>query len=204
MAVTSVEAVRLRLAMTQKGDYYYIDQVIAGDTASFAPLVERYQDMVYSVIIKIVHKSHLAEEISQDVFIKAFQSLQGFQKKAQFSTWLYRIAFNAAISHARKAKIEISSIDDKVMNNFPQTDVQNNVMGLNEKEQKVLIEKALNTLNEVDRVLVELFYLKEKSIEDITQITNLSNSNVKVKLHRIRKKLYIEMEKMMKHELVGI
>lgn len=190
--------------MTRKGDYYYIDQVIAGDTASFAPLVERYQDMVYSVIIKIVHKSHLAEEISQDVFIKAFQSLQGFQKKAQFSTWLYRIAFNAAVSHARKAKIEISSIDDKMMNNFPQTEVQDNVMGLNEKEQKVLIEKALSTLNEVDRVLVELFYLKEKSIEDITQITDLSNSNVKVKLHRIRKKLYIEMEKMMKHELAGI
>ena len=204
MTVTSCRERRLRLAMTRKGDYYYIDQVIAGDTASFAPLVERYQDMVYSVIIKIVHKSHLAEEISQDVFIKAFQSLQGFQKKAQFSTWLYRIAFNAAISHARKAKIEISSIDDKVMNNFPQTDVQDNVMGLNEKEQKVLIEKALSTLNELDRVLVELFYLKEKSIEDITQITNLSNSNVKVKLHRIRKKLYIEMEKMMKHELAGI
>ena len=204
MAVTYNEAVRLRLAMTGKGDYYYIDQVIAGDTASFAPLVERYQDMVYSVIIKIVHKSHLAEEISQDVFIKAFQSLRGFQKKAQFSTWLYRIAFNAAISHARKAKIEISSIDDKMMNNFPQTDVQNDVMGLNEKEQKILIEKALNTLNEVDRVLVELFYLKEKSIEDITQITNLSNSNVKVKLHRIRKKLYVEMEKMMKHELARL
>ena len=189
--------------MTRKGDYYYIDQVVAGNTAAYAPLVERYQDMVYSIVIRIVKKAHVAEEVSQDVFVKVFQSLPGFQRKAQFSTWLYRIAYNAAISYVRKHKLELAPIDDNVMNNFPDSDVQEEVMGLNASEQKKIIAKALDTLNELDRVLVELFYMREKSVEEITNITGLSTSNVKVKLHRIRKKLYGEMDKMLRKEMVG-
>jgi RNA polymerase sigma-70 factor (ECF subfamily) len=90
------------------------------------------------------------------------------------------------------------------MNNFPDDDIQDNVMGLNADEQKKLISQALKTLNELDRVLVELFYLHEKSVEEITNITGLTNSNVKVKLHRIRKRLYGEMDKILKREMVGI
>ncbi len=202
--VTYLTALRQRSAMTSKGDYYYIDQVVAGNTAAYAPLVERYQNMVYSIVIRIVHKQHVAEEVSQDVFVKVYQALPGFQKKAQFSTWLYRIAYNAAISYVRKHKLELSPIDDNVMNNFPDDDVQDNVMGLNADEQKKLISQALGTLNELDRVLVELFYLYEKSVEEITNITGLTNSNVKVKLHRIRKRLYGEMDKILKNEMVGI
>ncbi len=190
--------------MTRKGDYFYIDQVVAGNSAAYAPLVERYKDMVFSIIIRIVHKSHIAEEISQDVFVKAYQSLPSFQRKAQFSTWLYRIAYNAGISWVRKNKLELAPIDDNVMNNYAENDVQEGVMGLNPNEQQAIIAKALDTLNELDRALVELFYLREKSIDEITTITGLTTSNVKVKLHRIRKKLYGEMEKMIKREPVRI
>ena len=187
--------------MTQQADTFYIDQVIAGNSAAYAPLVERYRHMVYSLVVRIVHTDAVAEEISQDVFVKAYQSLPGFQRKAQFSTWLYRIAYNASISYTRKHKQEMSSIDDRVINNYSESEVQDNVMGLNEEEQKKVIAGALETLNETDRALVELFYLRDKRVEEIAVITGLTQSNVKVKLHRIRKRLYCTIEKMLEMEM---
>ncbi|PID94237.1 MAG: RNA polymerase subunit sigma-70 [Bacteroidetes bacterium] len=182
----------------------YIDQVISGNTAAYAPLVERYQDMVFSIVMRVVRNAAVAEDISQDVFVKVFQSLSEFQRKAQFSSWLYRIAYNAAISHVRKSKREFTSIDEQVIDNYADEEVQDMVMGLNADEQKKVITRALEMLNERDRVLIEMFYLRDKSIEEIAMITDLTVSNVKVKLHRLRKKLYGEMGRLMKMELEGI
>ncbi len=88
--------------------------MLQGNSAAYANLVERHKDIVFSVIKKIIHDRLEAEELAQDVFISAYKSLSQFEGKSKFSTWLYRIAYNAAISKTRKPKIFVS-IDDPLL-----------------------------------------------------------------------------------------
>ena len=87
----------------------------------------------------------------------------------------------------------MTTLEESMIEQIPETDVQQDMEGLDEKEKQELINIALEQLNEIDYLLITMFYLKEKSIDDIAEITGLSKSNVKVKLHRIRKKMYQEL-----------
>ena len=78
-------------------DKIYINKVLEGDRNAFAYLVDKYKTMVYSLALRLVKDREEAEEISQDAFIKAYQSLASFKGKAKFSSWLYRIVYNTAI-----------------------------------------------------------------------------------------------------------
>ena len=78
--------------MTINNDQLYIEKVLKGDTNSFAFLVDKYKDMVFSLALKVVKNKEEAEEVSQDTFIKAFRSLKNFKGDAKFSTWLYKLS----------------------------------------------------------------------------------------------------------------
>jgi len=176
-----------------QSDHYYIDKVLGGDVNAYAQLVEKHKDMVFTIANKITRRREDAEEIAQDAFMKAFQHLKEFKKQSKFSTWLYRITYNTAISRIRKKSLEMTTLEESMIEQIPETDVQQDMEGLDEKEKQELINIALEQLNEIDYLLITMFYLKEKSIDDIAEITGLSKSNVKVKLHRIRKKMYQEL-----------
>lgn len=180
--------------MKFREDNHYIERVINGDVPAYASLVEKHKNLVFSIAMKILNNREDAEEIAQDTFFKAYNSLKTFEKKSKFSTWLYRIAYNGAISRKRKRKIEAVEIDDHIMFNYSTDEISHNVNQLNESEQMELIDKALQKLPEEDNLLVTLFYKAENSIEEISYITGLTQSNVKVKLHRIRKKLYEDIQ----------
>ena len=179
-------------------DSHYIERVINGDVSAYSPLVEKHKNLVFSIAVKILNNREDAEEIAQDTFLKAYGSLKSFEKKSKFSTWLYRIAYNGAISRKRKKKLDAIEIDDHIMFNYSTDEISSNVHQIHETEQIQLIDKALRTLPEDDNLLVTLFYKSEHSIEDISYITGLTQSNVKVKLHRIRKKLYETIQEMVK------
>ena len=184
--------------MKFRDDNHYIERVINGDIPAYASLVEKHKNLVFSIAMKILNNREDAEEIAQDTFLKAYNSLKSFEKKSKFSTWLYRIAYNGAVSKKRKKKLDVVEIDDHIMFNYSTDEISHNVNQLNETVQTQLIEKALSKLPEEDKLLITLFYKSEHSIEDISYITGLSQSNVKVKLHRIRKKLYEEIQEMIK------
>jgi RNA polymerase sigma-70 factor (ECF subfamily) len=184
--------------MMQQKDLYYIDKVLDGDIQSFAILVNRYKNMVFTIANRILKSREDAEEIAQDVFLKAFQSLQKFKREAKFSTWLYRIAFNTAISKTRKKRIEISAIDDYTIENYTFDEILDDFEEFNLDDKRKYFEAALKKIPEGDGVLLSMFYLQELSIEEISEISELSVSNVKVKLHRIRKKLYQTINELMK------
>lgn len=175
----------------------YISEVISGNTASFEHLVDGFKDMVYSVCIKITSEHELAEEVAQDVFIKAYQGLSKFKGDSKFSTWLYQIAYFTALNAVRKKKIEISDLIE-VSNH--QAD-ENCADHLEAEERKALIQEALTHLKPDERGVITLYYLEELSIEEVSKITRLSISNVKVKVHRTRKKLYGILEQILKKEL---
>ncbi len=184
--------------MKFQDDNDYIGKVLNGNVSAYASLVAKHKNLVFSIVLKIVNNREDAEEISQDVFLKAYQSLNTFEKKSKFSTWLYRIAYNAAISKTRKKKVEMVTIEDTVITNYSTDEIGRNINELDENDRQVTLEKALKQLPDEDNLLITLFYKNENSVEDISEITGLSVSNVKVRLHRIRKKLYEEMNGLIK------
>ena len=179
--------------MKFREDPYYIRMILSGDTEAYRGLVEKHQDLVYTIVHRIISSAEEAEEVAQDVFVKAYSKLPGFKGEAKFSTWLYRIAYNTAVSHTRKRKIEFLAMDEEVIGNHSEEDVQQEVMGLSTEEQNKLIKKALAILPRTDNLMITLFYYHGKDIEEISEIVGLTQSNVKVKLFRIRKRLFKEM-----------
>lgn len=96
-------------------DTYYIQRVLAGDTACFACLIDRYGEPIHALILKVVRNPEDAEELAQDTFLKAFKSLGTFKGDCGFSTWLYRIAYNTALSSLRKKRPEYLMIDESTI-----------------------------------------------------------------------------------------
>jgi RNA polymerase sigma factor (sigma-70 family) len=179
-------------------DSHYIDRVLCGDVSAYASLVAKHKSLVFSIALKILESREDAEEIAQDTFLKAYQSLKSFEKKSKFSTWLYRIAYNAAISKTRKKKMEVVPMDDHIIYNYSTDEIATQVDRLDENEQLKMIEKVMEKLPADDHLLITLFYKADHSIEDISSITGLTQSNVKVRLHRIRKKMYDQIQEMIK------
>jgi len=190
--------------METVSDQIYIDKVLQGDTNAFSYLIDKYKNMAYTIAIKIVKSTEDAEEIAQDSFLKAFQKLDTFKGESKFSTWLYTIVYRNAISMVRKKKITTTEIDSFVLDNhttdfdFPQIEAIKN------GEQKKYVADAIGNLSETDALLITLFYLNENTLEEIKEITNLTKTNIKVKIFRARKKLHKELSLLLKDELKAI
>ena len=159
-----------------------IQQVLQGNTKAFTPLVDAHKNQVFNLVVRMVQQRTLAEELSQDVFVKAYQQLTQFKHKARFSTWLFRIAYNTAVSALRKRQVNTQTINE----------AHTHIEDENREEKKtllLLLQKAMEQLPAEEAALITLCYNEGKSIEEIAQITGLSRANIKVKLHRIRVKL---------------
>jgi RNA polymerase sigma-70 factor (ECF subfamily) len=183
--------------MKYQDDNFYIDRVLSGDVGAYAQLVAKHKNLVFSIALKILNNREDAEETAQDCFVKVFHALKTFEKKSKFSTWLYRIVYNAAISKTRKKKLEMVPMDNYVIHNYTDEQSDEGMYSMDPDLQKGLIEKAMQKLTNDENLLITLFYKGDNSIEDISNITGLSMSNVKVRLHRIRKKLHDELAVMM-------
>ena len=186
--------------MKYRNDIYYIDKVLNNEVSAYSTLVDKHKDMVFTVALRIVRSREDAEEIAQDVFIKAYQSLKSFKKESKFSTWLYRIVYNTAISKTRKRHLNTTNLDYDVVENYSIDEIVEDVNSLDHDEQKIIINKVLEKLNPEERTLISLFYFKENSTEEISEIMSLSQANVKVKLHRIRKRLYKEVHQILTND----
>lgn len=176
--------------MSDIEDRRIIEQVLEGDVHKYSILINKYKRMVYSIAYKILKNREDAEDTSQDIFIKVYNSLKIFGSSAKFSTWLYKISFNMTISKARKKKISISPIE---LNEDISPDYSETNLGLDNlirQERKQILEQALSELNELEYLLIILYYYEEKTIEEISEISNLSKSNIKTILFRTRKKLF--------------
>lgn len=182
---------------------YLIDRVKAGDKEAFRGLVDSYKDMVYTVCLRMLNSQADAEEAAQDVFVKAYRSLGSYQAKAKFSTWLYRITYNNCISMIRK-KIKMIDLVDEVPEGEVNEGEMDGLESLSAEERKMYLNMAIDSLGETDAVVVTLFYYDELSLEEIAGITGLSSSNIRIKLHRSRKKMYQVICKNLKSEVSSI
>ena len=190
--------------MDNNSDQIYIDKVLQGDTNAFAYLINKYKDMVYTIAIKIVKSHEDAEEVAQDSFLKAYEKLDSFKGNSKFSTWLYTIAYRNSITKIRKKKVATSDIDEYVMDNYSEGSEFPQLEAIKNGEQQKYVREAIGRLPEKDALLITLFYMNDSSIEEIEQITNLTQSNIKVKLFRARKKLNTELSFLLKEEVKTI
>ena len=182
------------MKMDRMDDQYYIDQVKSGQTAAFSYLVEKYRDMVYGLALKMLKNVEDAEELAQDTFVKAFQSIHSYKGKAKFSTWLYRISYNSAITMLRKRKTQLLSLDEQRLSDQDEVKIHSRLTEIDQEELAESLKKAMSALPADDQALITLYYFEDQSIDDIVQISGLSVSNVKVKIHRARKKMYLYLK----------
>ena len=104
--------------MEQKDESYYIKRILDGETEYFSVFLDRYSRPLYTLVVQIVGCPEDAEELLQDIFLKAFRNLNRYKGECRFSTWIYRIAYNAAISATRK-RTGSSYIEENTINNVP-------------------------------------------------------------------------------------
>jgi RNA polymerase sigma factor (sigma-70 family) len=187
---------RLIKQMTNNQEGDIIRRVREGDVNAFAGLVDQYKDVVYSLCVRMLVNETDAEEAAQEVMIKAFRSLKFFQERAKFSTWLYRIAYNHCISVIRSKTRIIDLVEEFPEDSGESTDL-NGIMSMTRDERKHYVEEAMESLAETDAVVMTLFYFDELSLEEIAQVTGLTNGNIRIRLHRARHKMAsVLMEKL--------
>jgi RNA polymerase sigma-70 factor (ECF subfamily) len=182
-------------------DLQLIQSVLRGEQAAFQHLVERYQDYVFTITFKVLRKHEVAEEVAQDVFIKVYRMLGSFEQRSRFSTWLYTIAYRAALDEARKKKRHTTSIEAE--DNYLQiedTDTAAPDQDLLQGDLATQLKQAMDRLKPLDANLISLFYLQERSIPEIAEITGLSVSNIKTKLHRLREQLRKKLRQQLQSE----
>jgi len=182
-------------------DSVLIDQVNSGRASSYRTLVERYRDYVFTISFRILGNREDAEEVTQDAFIKVYKGIGSFQGQAKFTTWLYRIAMNTAISYKRKKRIQTETLED-----YKQFD-QGEISQMHEYrrlEQRKFLQLALNTLLPDDVSVLTLFYFKELSLEEMSEITGIAVNTLKVKLFRARKRVALALNKILKQEATSL
>lgn len=189
--------------MTNKNDQLYITKVINGDTNAFAYLVDNYKGMIYTLAYKMTKSREEAEEISQDTFIKAYRNLSKFKGDSKFSTWLYRIGYHASLDVIKKNKKSNNTfkINEVTFNQIKS--VEDVLEGIERKERAEILDKCLTQLPEDERSMIWMFYYDELSLKEIIEVTQLSQANVKVKLHRARKRLLKIVENTVEPEIIN-
>jgi RNA polymerase sigma-70 factor (ECF subfamily) len=187
---------------TGLNDTEIISKVLSGDQQAYAILVNRYQNYVFTLSLRFTKNREDAEEVSQDIFIKAYRALADFKGTSKFSTWLYTIVNNTCITFLRKKRLQTHSLDNEGV--FEVADSQDSGLRANLVEQKskvAMVNSAINLLSADDAEVITLFYKSEQSLEEIAQILGIETNTAKVRLHRARTRLKEKMERYFAEEV---
>jgi len=162
---------------------------------AFAELVGRHQDRIYSSISRFCGNAEDASDITQRAFINAFRKIGEFKNDAAFSTWIYRIAFNQAISFRRenkRAAVSIYSKDDELLAE-PSED-RNPTENLESQETQKKVQQALDLLEDADRQIILLKDLQGASYDEIADVLQIPKGTVRSRLHRARLELKAKLK----------
>ncbi len=190
---------------TGQTDNEIISRVLQGEQNAYAELVNRYQNYVFTLTLRMIKSREDAEEVAQDVFIKAYRYLSDFRGESKFSTWLYTIVNTTCITFLRKKKLEVYSLDNEKV--FEMADSQDSGFRANMVEQKSrvnMVNEAIALLSPDDGEIITLFYKAEQNLEEISKILGIETNTVKVRLHRARIRLKEKMENHFSEEIKNI
>jgi RNA polymerase sigma-70 factor (ECF subfamily) len=182
-------------------DAQLVAHALAGSQEAFRDLVLRFERPVYSLIARMVQDPALAEDLSQEAFVKAYRSLHTYDASRKLSSWLFKIAHNTTIDHLRR------HVPDTVSLEAPQDEegrgglaavlsddsVENPAAAAERRDMARSLERAISRLRPEYREAVVLFYLEGATYQEICDVTGLPLGTVKTNLHRARKELAAEM-----------
>jgi RNA polymerase sigma-70 factor (ECF subfamily) len=165
---------------------------LRGDTAAFGELVRRYQDRLYSTVYRLLDNADDAQDVVQDAFLSAYQSLGGFKGDARFFTWLYRIAVNTAISHRRKQRVGLSlqgRNGQAGLEPLDTSDASRPGHALEQREEERRVQQALNRLSAEHRTVLIMKDMEGQKYETMAEILGVPIGTIRSRLHRARSEL---------------
>ena len=172
----------------------YIKRILGGEMELYGYFLDTYGHRIFTLVKQMVSNREDAEDITQDIFVKAYESLKRYRGDCEFITWIYRIACNVTASILRKNKQrqEYLSFDGNIPEHIgnDESEIPFDIIDENEPDERIEdLQLAISWLSAEERALITLFYYENKSIEDCAYILQQSEGNIKVRLHRVRKKL---------------
>lgn len=175
-------------------DLLLVQGVLRGDQGAFRQVVEKYQNYVFTIAMRVLKTREEAEEVAQDVFLKVYKMLGSYRQESKFSSWLYAITYRTAIDNARKKKLPLQSIETGggVMQT-PDLHSKTPAELTQDNDLRQQVQSIINRLKPSDANIITLYYLHEQSVQEIAEITGLSVTNVKTKLFRLREQLRQEL-----------
>ena len=174
-------------------DVQLIDRTLSGDEAAFNALVQKYQKGVHTFVWRKIGDYHFAEEITQDVFLKAYRKLATLKNPNQFVGWLYVIANRLCINWGRKKKPAIQSLEATRVDVVEKFSYARYISEQRETEasehRHEIVQKLLQRLPENEREVVTLYYFGEMRMREIGKFSGVSVNTIKSQLRRARKRL---------------
>jgi RNA polymerase sigma-70 factor (ECF subfamily) len=174
-------------------DHRLIADCLQGQTAAFGELVRRYQDRLFNCVYRLVDNEEDAQDIIQETFLNAYQSLHRFKGDSQFFTWLYRIAFNASITLRRKQRsvvaLKTGRMETGVNEPLDASDSNRPEFALERAEQERKIQQALNRLSPEYRAVLILKDMEGQKYEAMAEILQVPIGTIRSRLHRARLEL---------------
>ena len=187
-------------------DVTLIQRTLEGDQNAFTALVNKYQKWVHTLVWRKIGDFHIAEEITQDVFLKVYKKLSTLKPPEQFPGWLYVITTRHCIAWLRKKRQPTSSLDAMPAPELEELCYAQYEASRGEatavERQREIVKQLLQKLPESERTVVTLHYLAEMSCEEISEFLGVSPNTVKSRLHRARKRL--ETQEHLLHDVSGI
>tara|TARA_B100000508_G_scaffold140085_1_gene139992 strand:- start:85318 stop:85878 length:561 start_codon:yes stop_codon:yes gene_type:complete len=161
-----------------------VQAVLAGKKQLFSQIIDEHKGLVYSILLRMTDDHEEANDLAQEVFVKVYQQLKQFKGKSKLSTWIYKITYFHGLSHLRKQK---RWVGEEYYSNTESDDNIEEYMALD--EMKGHVADCINRLKPIERTAITLFYLDELSVKDVAEIMSISESYVKVTVHRAKKNL---------------
>lgn len=178
-----------------------VAKVKSGDSEAFRYLVEKHQHLAFTIAYNIVKNRQDAEEVVQDSFVKVFTKIAQFKEESKFSSWLFKIVYNTALSRIRKKQLDTFTLEHDDYSTEYGIDSHSGWDQMVLTDQKKYIDKALSNLADQDKLVLTLFYLADEDINEICEITNEKRTTIKARLHRARAKMYTQLNALLKDEL---
>ena len=183
-------------------DIKLVNRSKAGDTSAFRDLVNAYKDVSLTLACSVLKDTNLAEDAVQTAFIKVFEKLNTFRQDSKFSTWLYRIVIHTAYNLLKQQKNHVQM--DVLAGSAIEANGKTDTKALTEQDQKKYIHLALNKIKPDEALILRLFYLYEHTIVEIQEVTGFSKSKIKVDLHRGRKNMELQLQKLLGNEITQL
>ncbi len=183
-------------------DTQLIDQALKGQTEAFGQLVLKYQDRLFNTVFHVVGHAEDARDVVQEALVQAFLKLESFRHDSAFYTWLYRIAFNVAITHRRRRR-PMTSMGRETNHIDPPTDDLTPAEALERKERCRQVRQAIARLEEEHRAVLVLREIDGCCYETIAEILDLPIGTVRSRLHRARLQLKGDLKEVLAKEGIG-